>query len=81
MKSDEAVKQLEAVKDNKVYVINYMLLGTRAVVGTHYLAKAAYPEKFADVDPEEIHREYFEKWLGIKYQGIWFYPPISKLEE
>ena len=77
VKANEAVKQIKAVKENKVYVINYMLLGTRAVVGVQYLAKAAYPEKFADIDPEEIHQEYFEKWLGVKYQGIWFYPRLD----
>jgi len=54
-----------------------MLLGTRAVVGIQYLAKAAYPDKFADIDPEKIHKEYFEKWLGVKYQGIWFYPQLD----
>lgn len=43
-------------------------------LGALYLAKRIYPEHFEDVDPEEFHREYFEEWFDIPYQGVWVYP-------
>jgi iron complex transport system substrate-binding protein len=43
-------------------------------VGLSYLAKWFYPEKFPDLDPEAIHKEYLERFQGLKYQGIFVYP-------
>ena len=65
---------ITAVIEGDVYEVEYMLLGTRGDIGVLYLAKIAYPEKFEDIDPVEIHREYFEDWLRVDYQGIFFYP-------
>jgi len=72
--ANEDLKQTKAVKDRKIFLIDHLLTGTRAEVGALYLAKAAYPDRMEDLDPEKAHKEYFEKWLGVKYQGIWFYP-------
>jgi iron complex transport system substrate-binding protein len=66
--------KITAVKNGEVYVIDYMLLGTRADIGILYLAKIAHPDRFKDIDPVEIHKEYFEKWLRVEYQGIFLYP-------
>ena len=66
--------KITAVIEGDVYEIEYMLLGTRGDIGVFYLAKIAHPEKFGDIDPVEIHREYFEDWLRVDYQGIFFYP-------
>ena len=63
-----------AAENNQLFVINYMLTGTRGDIGALYLAKVAYPERLKDIDPVAIHKEYFEKWLGVAYQGIWFCP-------
>jgi len=71
-------ENITAVKNGDVYEIDYMLLGTRGDIGVFYLAKVAYPEKFKDIDPVEIHREYFEIWLRVDYQGIFFYPHAWK---
>ncbi len=71
-------ENITAVKNGDVYEIDYMLLGTRGDIGVFYLAKVAYPEKFKDIDPVEIHREYFENWLRVDYQGIFFYPHAWK---
>ncbi len=72
--SDPALKDVKAVKEKRVYIMHYILLGSfRSVIGAYYLAKAAYPDLMKDIDPEELHREYFENFLGIPYRGIWFY--------
>lgn len=68
------LKNTAAAKNNQVYMINYMLTGTRGDIGALYLAKVAYPERLKDLDPVGLHKEYFEKWLGVAYQGIWFCP-------
>jgi iron complex transport system substrate-binding protein len=41
------------------------------------MAKWFYPERFKDLDPEVVHKEYFEEWLGVPYRGIWTYPQAS----
>jgi iron complex transport system substrate-binding protein len=38
------------------------------------MSKVAYPERFEDINPDEIADEYFEEWLRVPYQGIHFYP-------
>ena len=70
----EKFKNTKAVKNSRFYVMNSKMRGSMHMVGALYLAKAAYPGIFADVDPKEKHREFFERWLGLPYQGIWFYP-------
>ncbi len=75
VKEDPILHAVNAVKYNRVFVMDYTLLTSfRTVIGAYYLAKAVYPDIFKDIDPEEIHKEYFEKWLGVPYKGIWFYP-------
>jgi iron complex transport system substrate-binding protein len=41
------------------------------------MAKWFYPEIFQDLNPDEINKEYCEKWLGVPYKGIWAYPRAS----
>lgn len=64
-----------AVKNNRIYVIDaYLIEAVRGFIGAQYLAKLFYPDQFKDLSPEAIHKEYFEKWMGVPYQGIWTYP-------
>ncbi|MGO5064821.1 ABC transporter substrate-binding protein [Clostridium sporogenes] len=67
--------KLDAVKNNKVYVIsNEIGTSTRSVVGICYLAKWCYPDKFKDLDPEKVHKELIEKFYNLEYKGTWAYP-------
>ncbi len=73
--NDPMLKDVKAIKEHHVYIMHYIMLGSfRSVIGAYYLAKAVYPDLMKDIDPDEIQKEYFEKWLGIPYRGIWFYP-------
>jgi len=68
----------DAVTNDQLYVIDgYLVEAVRGFIGANYLAKWFYPEEFEELDPEEIHREYFEEWLGVPYQGVWAYPQVS----
>ncbi len=67
--------QISAVQNGRVYVISGVLSsGPRAVVGICYIAKWLYPQVFADINPEDIHKQYLETFLGVEYSGIWAYP-------
>ncbi len=67
--------ELTAVKNGDVYLVEYMLPGTRGDIGVPYFARMAHPDKFEDIDPVETDKEYFEDWLRVDYQGIFFHPP------
>ncbi len=58
-------KDISAAKRGQVFVVySDMLYGMESVAGLAYLAKILHPE--ADLDPESIYREYFER-LGLDY--------------
>ena len=65
-----------AVSEGRLYLFAYYGLasGGQTPVGAVYLAKRLYPERFKDVDPEKIHKEYLERWFDITCRGVWFYP-------
>jgi len=68
----------EAAKNGQMYVIEELCIdSSRDFMAPLYLAKWLYPEQFKDLDPEKIHKEYFEKWLGVPYKGIWAYPAAA----
>ncbi|NPV61028.1 MAG: ABC transporter substrate-binding protein [Methanotrichaceae archaeon] len=64
-----------AVKNGQVYVVSFDVAGGAGKkFGPIFLAKALYPEKFQDMDPEAFYRQYLEEFLGLKYQRVYFYP-------
>jgi len=68
----------DAAKNGRMLILEEMMVdGTRSYIGSIYLAKWLYPDLFEDLNPEEVHKEYFEKWLGVPYKGLWAYPPTS----
>lgn len=67
-----------AGKEKRVYMISTSMLGgDKTYLGALYLAKWFYPDKFKDLDPDKVLKEYFEKWLDVPFQGKWVYPPVS----
>ena len=58
-------KGIFAAKSKQVFVVySDLFYGMESVAGLAYLAKILHPE--ADLDPESIYREYFER-LGLDY--------------
>lgn len=70
---------LDAVKNGRVYLISTAASSTHASVFHSYFAKCLHPELFGDINPEAIHAEWFERYLGIGYDGVWAYPPLESL--
>lgn len=55
---------LTAVKEQRVVVMSgNLLFSPRAPVGTVFLAKTLYPEKFSDTDPDAVLSEYSTRFL------------------
>ncbi len=63
---------LSAVKNGEVYGVYHG--GARTLYDYTYLqyvAKAVYPEAFADVDPQETLKRFFNEYLPIEAQGAY----------
>ena len=66
---------IDAVENKRVYLCSWHIsCNPQYIIGLVYLAKWFYPEEFQDLNPEAVHKEYFE-FIGMDYQGIWAYPP------
>ena len=65
---------IDAVKNGRVYVISTDAKSTHPSIFYSYYAKAFYPDRFQDTDPVAAHREWFRKFLGIEYKGLYAYP-------
>jgi iron complex transport system substrate-binding protein len=66
-------QQLKAVQGKKVmafyhqfYDMPYYFIAELA------MAKAFYPDRFKDVDPEAVFKEFHEKFLPISYSGVFW---------
>ncbi|MCE5337326.1 MAG: ABC transporter substrate-binding protein [Methanomicrobiaceae archaeon] len=71
--------RIPAVKDDRVYVIHSDILGgAQHFIGTAYLAKWFYPDRFADLDPHAVHQRYLTGFQGIDFdlasEGTFVYP-------
>jgi iron complex transport system substrate-binding protein len=70
LKARPALADSNAVKDGKVYLMSYYVAGgVSKMVGALQLAKWLHPDRFADVDPDAVMREWIEAWQGAKYPG------------
>lgn len=65
-----------AVQNGEVYLLGTDVYSRPAyIVGVSYLAKWFYPDLFADFDPEDVLKEYFETFHpGLDYKGVFTYP-------
>lgn len=74
--NNDVLTDTSAGKSGKICLIDGpLLLGScSAPIGISYCAKWFYPEQFDEMDPQELHKEYLEEWLGAPYQGVWAYP-------
>jgi len=76
--------QVKAVVNGNVYIIDGHLDdgGGNNIIGSAYAAKLFYPDLFKDLDPENVHQEYVDRFchfdFDVKKQGVFFYPPLNK---
>ncbi len=72
-----AWNRIEAVKNCRVYIIaGEIWADPRTPIGILYVAKWCYPERFKDIEPESIHREWLMKWHNKELKGIYAYPDL-----
>ena len=65
-------RELAAVRERRVYAIQHGLARTLFdFTAMQMMAKHLYPEQFADVDPSASLRAYHERWLPIRFGGVW----------
>lgn len=68
-------KMLDAVRDGRVYLIPPAIgAGPGKIIGTLYLARIFHPELFADIGPDALLQEYYERFHGQRFPGVFIYP-------
>jgi iron complex transport system substrate-binding protein len=73
---------IDAVKNNKVYLVDVNIVSHSNCLGALYISKALYPDQLAGMDPYEIHQKYVTDFLklpnmDVKKDGLFIYPNIS----
>jgi iron complex transport system substrate-binding protein len=78
------LKNVNAIKNGKVYVISGHIMaagpfsGVKYFIQDLYQAKWLHPDLFKDLDPKAIHQEYLTKFQGLdidlEKNGVFVYP-------
>lgn len=69
---------IDAVENGRVYLISTYTHSTHPSVYYSYIGKYLHPQLFEDIDPKAIQEEWFQKFLGVDYQGMYAYPPLEE---
>ena len=68
-------KDLDAIKNKRLFVFAHDF--SRSPLSFYpvlYMAKEFYPERMADVDPDAIMKEFYDKFMIVDYEdGTWSY--------
>ena len=60
--------ETDAVKDDNILLLShYVHGGASKLVGTMYIAKFLYPDQLPDLNPEEVFRDWLEKFQKLDY--------------
>ena len=77
----EGFNRIQAIRNGRVYVVNGDLINSpRGAAGVLYIAKAIYPERFSDIDPDEVLREYADTFQPGADGVETFFPPLVQIE-
>lgn len=69
------LKATKAVETGRVYLLGVDIKGPRMVVGIYHIAKWLYPDLFADLNPEALHKEIVERFHKLEFKGgVFVYP-------
>lgn len=67
------IDQVDAGANDRLYVFHTDMLGAnKRFIGLFQLAQWLHPGPFDDVDPVALAEEYFERWIGVPFQGVWW---------
>ena len=70
LKARPALADSNAVKNGKVFLMSYYVAGgVSKMIGALQLAKWLHPDRFQDVDPDAVMKEWIEVWQGRTYPG------------
>lgn len=70
--------EIDAVKnDNILLLSHYVHGGASKLVGTMYLAKALYPEELPELHPEQVFKDWLEKYQKLDYIEGHTYPAFT----
>ena len=62
---------LAAIKNGRLYAIHFnYTVHPYNFAGVEAMAKMLYPKEFADLNPEKDMAEFFNKYMPVKYTGI-----------
>jgi len=81
VKTRPGFDKIDAVKNDKVYLLDVNIVSHSNPLGALYMAKALYPDQLSDMDPYAIHQEYVDRFLqvpglDVRTDGLFIYPPI-----
>jgi iron complex transport system substrate-binding protein len=72
--SEPGFSDLASVRTGRIYLFDIsMASGFTEIVTYLQFAQWFHPQLFADVDPEAVHREIFEKYFDMELEGTWAY--------
>jgi iron complex transport system substrate-binding protein len=72
--AEPGFSDLAAVRTGRLYLFDIsMASGLTEIVTYLQFAQWFHPQLFADVDPEAVHREIFEKYFDMELEGTWAY--------
>lgn len=67
--------EIDAIKNDRVLLLShYVHGGASKLVGTMYVAKFLYPELLPDLHPEQVFRDWLEKYQKLEYIEGHTYP-------
>ena len=75
---------VSAVKNGRVYLWHMYTSGMfpNDIITIAYIAKWLHPDLFEDLDPEEVHQEYLDRFspldFNVKEHGVFCYPPFKE---
>ena len=70
--------EIDAVKnDNILLLSHYVHGGASKIVGALYIAKFLYPEQLPELHPEQVFRDWLEKYQGLDYIEGHTYPKFT----
>ncbi|RZN37621.1 MAG: hypothetical protein EF813_05650 [Methanosarcinales archaeon] len=70
-----------ATRNDRVHIISGdFSIGAQLPIGIVTVAKWLYPDRFEDLDPDEIHEEFLTEFMQIEYNldecGVFVYPAV-----